>query len=148
MSALTPGAEAIITRFAKGDGPTRSMPLQVSTVHAQNLFDRSVPNHLMHLPDGISPVLRNLRARTPRFRLRHLRGGSPITPSRIGYLRTGRSLSIALHPASRQMRLCSVSGLGRPGEELRPHWLCALSCAHVTASRYQCIVPSGPVTEK
>jgi|HubBroStandDraft_1064217.scaffolds.fasta_scaffold49914_1 hypothetical protein len=65
------------------------MRIQVSTVHAQNLFHHSVPNHPVHLSDGYSPRLRDSKEQTPRSWLRHSLADSPITPGRNGFVSYG-----------------------------------------------------------
>jgi hypothetical protein len=65
------------------------MRIQVSTVHAQNLFYHSIPNHPVHLSDGYSPGLRNSAEQTPMSWLRHSLADSPAAPGRIGFVSYG-----------------------------------------------------------
>jgi hypothetical protein len=70
-----------------------------------------------------------------RYRLRQGIAGSPDTPRRNGFtlLRTGLSLSIALHHPSLDVQLCSATGpLRRPDEGLHLAYL-VHSRAHDTA---------------
>jgi hypothetical protein len=102
------------------------MDEQVSLIHASDLPDHSVSNHLMHRCRRCRTLPFSATASRFRSRLRRCSAGSPITPGRIEFviLRTGRSPPAASYHASLRrscIRLQAGERLPEEGPHLSDH---------------------------
>jgi hypothetical protein len=132
---LPPGGSSGLSCHEHRFGPRR-----VSLITVAGTSVHSVSNH-QRLVRGLPgcPALRLLAA-CPRYRLRHWLAGSPSDTDRIEFtsthphgrsaLRTGRSRSVAPHPASLQRSYGSIPhGSSPQGNGLSPFYPYALSGA-------------------